>query len=406
MLSLDPGSSPGASTKTRKCQYLLVLAEFIDRFGYYKANQAMSVRKKNLPTGEGSVQTIVIAQYHDGDLSKYWYVHWREGGKTRKKYGKLAHISDLADRRAALEALRLEWQIKLDSSVIDPIIKMLREYLLAQKLERPWRWKTWQTNNSKVTVLETWLDGRKVTKELLTEFYVAARAKYHPLTFNRYIQELGSYFNGIGQMQIFPEVQRIKKAKKMSKPAQWLKKSELGNLQTAIDAALPVLWLAVRIMYNLALRQGELRLMKAENFYLDEAVAKVPAEISKTGMERWVKIPAILRPDIEFIRELAPNEYVFKSTVKSRRAEGLPVGKNYFTRKIREIMNQQGFDEKYKPTYSFRYTMAMRGLKYDKVPVEQMQMQFGHHSLDQFIYYCRQFNVFDMNQFDELFTGI
>ena len=364
----------------------------------------MPVEKKFLPKQEGRV---VKANDQGGDLSKPWYIHWRQDGKPLKKYGKLAHINDVDERRAALEALRLEWQMKLDASQVEPVIVLLRKHLLKTKAERRWRWKTWQTNNSKITVLSDWLNGRPVTKENLKLFFEEWREKKSPITHNRYYSEFLAYFTELKLLHLFPtEHPIVKRAKRTSKPAQWLKKNEVANLKTAIDAEMPLIWLAIRFMYNLALRPGELRLMKAEYFYLDEGVAKVPDFVSKVGRERWVVIPPDFIPDIQFIREMAPNEYIFKSSDRKRAQAGHPVGKNHFTKKIRALMNRLGFDGKYKPCYSFRYTMAMRGLKDDGIDADEMRRQFGHYSLDQFIYYTRQFEVFDMKEFKSKFKGL
>jgi hypothetical protein len=50
--------------------------------------------------------------------------------------------------------------------------------------------------------------------------------------------------------------------------------------------------------------------------------------------------------------------------------------------------------------------MAMRGLKDDGIDADEMRRQFGHYSLDQFIYYTRQFEVFDMKEFKAKFKGL
>lgn len=337
-----------------------------------------------------------------GDLSLMWYVHWRQDGKTLKKYGKLAHIHVLDARREALEALRLEWQLKLDASQVEPVLDLLKKHLLAIKEERNWRWKTFQTNFNKVETFEAWLGKRRVSRDTLTAFFRFLRVERHPITHNRYLTEFYAYFKAIGQLQHWPEgLKIIPKAKRQSKPAKWLQRHELKLLETVIRERDPELWLAVQCMGNLALRPGELRMLKAENVYLDEKAVQVPGKVAKTGVERWARIPNHFVKDMQVFRQLQPGEYLFRRKGHPE----MPMSKNYFSKNIRKIMDDLGFGPDYKPCYSFRHTMAMKGLR-DGVPVDQMQRQYGHASLDQFISYTRQFGVHDLNDFGDKFQGL
>ena len=63
-------------------------------------------KKKFLP----KKNIIVKCNDQGGDLSKPWYVHWRQDGLPKKKYGKLAHIPDVSQRRTALLELQELWQ--------------------------------------------------------------------------------------------------------------------------------------------------------------------------------------------------------------------------------------------------------------------------------------------------------
>lgn len=345
---------------------------------------------------------VVKAQDHGGDLEKMWYVHWREGGRTVKKYGHLHSIMIVDERRAALESLRLHYQTKVDDDLNGTVLELLKKHVDKLKEEKQWRWKSYQTNMSRLAVLEEFLQKRKITKALMAAFFAMLKKEKHPRTYNCYLAEFRRYFEGIGEGGLLPDdLQSIARAKKKSKPAQWLKKHEVMILEKEIQRVEPDLWLAIKFMYNLALRPGELRMMQAKHFFLDEETVQVPAEISKVNVTRFPRIPKTFLPDLEFIRKMKPDDYIFQSKLRP----GMPVGKNHFARKIRAIMNDLGFDESYKPCYSFRHTAAMKGVK-DGVPIEQMRRQYGHHSLDQFIEYIRQFNVNDMDDFAEKFTGL
>lgn len=358
------------------------------------------MRKKNVLPGDKG--TVVKAVDHGGDTARLWYVHWRHGGKTLKKYGKLAHIPDVAARRVALEELRLCWQRRVDASQVETVVAMLRAHLLDLKERRAWRWKSYQTNASRVEVLAAWLKGRRPTPALLSQFLAGRRAVSHPVTYNKYVTCLKSYFDGIGQSHLWPgDVQLLPKAKRKSKPAKWLQKHEMNMLATAIAARDPMLWMAVRMMYNLALRPGELRMLRAKHFLLDAEVVHVPAEVSKVGVERFPRIPKAFLPDLDFLRAWQPERLLFPAALDA----GKPQGKNVFTIKIRRVMDELGFGAEYRPCYSFRHTSAMQGIR-DGVDVREMQQQFGHHSLDQFIQYVRQLGFNDLDDFAMKFRGI
>lgn len=355
----------------------------------------MAADKKILPC------VIVKKQSHFDDLEKMWYVHWRQDGRTLKKYGKVNTFTTVEKRHKALNDLQKEWQKVLNDMTLQPVIRKLKKHLLFLKEEKKWRWKTFQTNMSKIKVLEDFAGKRNLNQDVLIEFFAKLKKDKHPRTYNRYLAEFRSYFKAIEMPHFLPDLKIIMHAKRKSKPARFLKKHELMLLHREIERRDPELWLAVRFMFNLALRPGELRMLQAKHVFLDQEIVQVPAEISKVGIQRFPRIPKSFLPDLQFITNMKPDAYLFQSKAKP----GRPVGKNHFARHIRAIMNELGFDDAYKPCYSFRHTAAMKGIS-DGVPVDQMRRQFGHHSLDQFIQYIRQFGFEDLQEFSEKFEGL
>lgn len=398
-MGCEVGESPGASTNNTNPLKTNHIQNPIDRFHDCCQKLSHMAAEKKLLSRK---QITVKSQDHAGDLSKMWYVHWRQGGRTAKKYGKLAHIPTLKERRLALEALRQEWQAKVGTNTGDPILPKLRALMARLREERLWRKKTYQHNLSRINVFAEFIGERKVTTELIREFFAGWRKKKHPVTFNRYLTEFRRYFEAIGEGALFPtDLKIVRKAKAQSQPARWLQKHEMMLLNREIERRDPALWLAIRCMYNLALRPGELRMLQAQHVFIEEEVVQVPAHISKVNTERFARIPKSFLPDMAFVKDLRPDQYLFTSRLRP----GKPVGKNHFTRHIRAIMDDLGFGEEYKPCYSFRHTAAMKGVK-DGVPMEQMRRQYGHHSLDQFIQYIRQMGVQDLDDFAEKFSGI
>lgn len=357
----------------------------------------MAVQKKFCQDGPG---VVVKIQDHQGDLSKQWYVHWREAGKTQKKYGTINRIDNLEGRRDALHKLQVSWSIKLNKGVF----AILYNHLERERIEKKWRKKTYQTLVSKVQVLEDWMRGRGVvTKNLIFEYFKEKRSEWHPVTFNRRLADLQTLFQGIGRADLFPEVKRIPKAKSQSKPARNYEKIDITTLKSAILEKDPKLWMAVQYMFNCAIRPGELRMLKRKNVYLDIQSIYIAPEVAKTGFPRYAEIPdSFLDLVSKHCEELRPSEYLFPS----RFQEGKPVGKNYFTRKLRNIMDGLGYDEEYRPCYSWRNTSAIKGVEEDNIPLLEMKEAWGHRSIEQFVAYLRRIGARRKKIYAEKFSGI
>jgi integrase len=362
------------------------------------------MRKKNFIPKVKEVEEITVkANDHAGDLSKMWYVYWRQNGKPQKKYGKLAHIMDVDARRAALKQLREEWQERVGRLTPDKsVIAQIYELLATRNREKGWRKKGYATTKSRVNMLVKFLAGRELSKVLLAEFFSNLKANMHPRTYNGYVTYLTSYLNDIGKPELVPDgLEVIPKARKKSKPAKWLQKHEMKLLKRTISGENERLWLAVRLMYNCAIRPGELRLLQAKHFLLDLKLVYIPPEISKTEIERFVPILPVLLPDLAFLRQYSPEQYLFPSPRNPKK----PIGKNYFGKKIRAIMDELEFGREYKPCYSFRNTAAMEAVR-DGADVREVSQWMGHSSFNQTMEYLRQLGHNDLDRFVSKVKGL
>lgn len=357
----------------------------------------MSVGKTNTI----AAAIVVKKQDHGGDLSKQWYVHWRENGRTKKKYGTLAHIADLEERRAALDALQREWQGELNVSIFDTIYTHLEK----KRIEKNWRKKSYQSRRSQIATVETWCRGRGVVnKELLTECFKEFRRLYHPVTFNRRFSDCKTLFQECGLAHLWPDtVKRVPKAKAKSRPARNFTKSELGELKEAICEANPVIWRAIQFMYNCAIRPGELRNLQKKHVYLDLHSILIPPEIAKTGFERYAEIPDTFIKEVErHIKDKKPTDYLFTSPAYP----GQRVSANYFSRQLRPILDSLGFDADYRPCYSFRNTAAIMGVEENEIPLWEMKEAWGHRSIEQFVQYLRRIGARRKKIYAAKFSGI
>ena len=358
----------------------------------------MAVEKKFLSKRKYKV----IKNDRGGDLTKMWYVRWKlPDGRHRKKYGKLAHIHDLAERQKALEELRRHWDFELNGTNSLNAFEKIYDYLRATAQKKRWRKKTTSSYISKIKRIADVLGNREITKENLKDALEQCRAMYHPVTFNRKLSDFKTFLQAVGEGHLFPEaVERIPNAR--SEPARYLMDGELELLKQRILGTDPELWLAVQFIFNCAIRPGELRLLQKKHLYLDEQQVHIPGHISKTaGKARWAPIPDTFIQDLQHMRAWPPTRYLFCSPFK----ENEPVGANYFARKIRKHMDALGFDNEYRPCYSFRNTSAKKGIESGMTEKEMMDA-WGHHSLDQFIYYMRKMGAIGRTAYKKKFKGI
>ncbi len=334
------------------------------------------------------------------DLSKNWYIFYQIGKKKVKKYGSVNRIQNVEERQQALDELQRYHQHLIDMEFIYTVRRQLYDNLYRLKEVKQWRKKTFQTHKSKLDKLAEFAEARNadIDEELIRAFLKKLRKEKHGVTFNRYCAEIRRWLVDIGKPELMPHFERVR-AK--SKPARFLQRHQMKLLQAKIFESDPALWMAVQFMYNCAIRPGELRLLQGLHVMLDEEKIWIPADISKTGLERYARIPKKFMTEIDFVRTMPPSGYLFPSPVNVSK----PTGVNYFARKIRIIMDQLGFNGSFKPCYSWRHTAAMNGVK-DKIPYHQMKDQWGHASLDQFIQYIRQFGVDDRDEFAEKFNSI
>jgi len=158
-----------------------------------------------------------------GDLSKRWYVSWKEDGKWRKEYVS-SDIDTLDERKKNLLVLlkkRQEYFDEVSSSIKDKILGFLEE----KKGE--WRKKTYQTVASKVKVFFENVGIDNPTKPMVAEFFVQLSKKNHPTTYNNYITTIGMVFREVGRGFL---VEDLKKKRAISTPYMYFQPAQIKQL--------------------------------------------------------------------------------------------------------------------------------------------------------------------------------
>jgi len=322
--------------------------------------------------------------YAPDDLGKKWFVYWREEGKRIRKYGSInRQTTAIARRQAAAELIReLKTEQKRSLSKTE---QALREYL-AERVATLSR-KTRSQYTSMANGLFAFLDGREVSEDLIRQYFRQLGGRLHPTTYNKNLTVLKSLFRGIGGDYLFD---RIEAKKARSEPDRRFQDHQARRLGRAIEAEDPQLWLFVKFIFYCFIRPGELRLLKAGDILLDSWDIRVSTSTAKNNKTQYVTVPDVFRPDLEFLYELGPDEYLFTN------GKGKQLGYNSMYNRHREILRSLRFGVGY-TLYSWKHTGAVAMAKAG-ISLKEIQMQLRHHSLDQTDQYLRQMGVRDIVQ--------
>lgn len=179
------------------------------------------------------------------------------------------------------------------------------------------------------------------------------------------------------------------------------------QLRRLIDLAEKKGWrqiaLFIRYMYYSLARGKELAALKVGHNDLPRRRILFPSESAKTGIEDYVGINDRLA---EIIAESGilkfPQDYFVFSNAPSFHGPGpVKVGKNYFYKRISELIEELGFykvNENHTP-YSIKHTGAI-ALYLATRNIKLVQQQCRHKNLETTIKYLRDLGVF--TDFDEL----
>lgn len=384
----------------------------------------------------GRHKICILPQINDyaGDLSKQWFVYYsyrnpRTGKMVRFRTSEgFSKLSTAAARYKVAEKLKEKLTYKLkngwnpfadDSQVIysdmlkyDLIAKedgRLRKsnktinYYMSEFLQEKKpniRISTYHTYNSKFRIMEQFLKKRKLNDNDISEFNDDTARKFISYLFekrnlsnkmaNQYILLFNMFFNHLKKRKILliNPFENITYYKTSSTPAKYF---QLPTLQIVKEAFLehdPQMWTIAQFEFYCMIRPIELRKLQIKNIDMFEATITIPANIAKNGKQRTVIIP---EPFYLYLKEKInimqyPDHYFIIS--KKYEPDTEPVGKNYMWNHFNAIRKKINLPRDYK-LYSFKHTgnvMAARS----GIGLKELQMQNGHHSLDQLNVYLQQ----------------
>ena len=378
----------------------------------------------------------ILPQLNDynGDLNKQWFVYYSyrnpKSGKmvrfrTSEGFSTLSNAS--ARRKKALQLKdKLTYKLRNgynpfadDTEVIysdnlkyDLIAKengRLRKnnktmnYYMSEFLQEKKpniRISTYHTYNSKFRIMEQFLLQNKINDNDISEFtdntarkfvaYLFEKRKIKNKMANQYLLLFKMFFKHIIKRKIininpFEDIQPYKTT---SIPAKYFQLPTLEMVKEAFLKHDPQMWTIAQFEFYCMIRPIELRKLQIKYIDIFEASITIPAHIAKNGTQRTVVIPEplhkYLRDTINLLQY--PENYFIIS--KNKQPDKDPVGKNYMWNhfdKIRKLIN---LPRDYK-LYSFKHTGNVMAVKAG-IGLKELQMQNGHHSLDQLNAYLRQ----------------
>ncbi|MEL6607173.1 MAG: site-specific integrase [Bacteroidota bacterium] len=322
------------------------------------------------------------------DLSKDWFFEWRENGKRKRRYSPINRESTRKARQA----------------VADHVLQNLEQYILpcknvdqsrvevyVESMHGQWRHSTLVNVRSIIKILFEWLDGKELNRKNLEEFFNHLSKQRHSTTYNHYRMWLSRIFAAIDRPGLLVNIPMLKTKKT---PARYFQPHQIEKLRNVIQEEDPQLWLYVQFVFYCFIRPSrELPHIKASNIMLEEQKILVWAERSKNKKTQYVTIPNVFMSCLEFVYDMAPNDYIFPGLYDKSK----PIGRNTMSARHRRILKRLNFGRGY-CLYSWKHTGAIQAVK-NGIDVVQLMIQLRHHSLQETHKYLRQMGVQDATTF-------
>ena len=341
------------------------------------------------------VNGVPVRLYAPADLSKKWFYEWYDAGKRCRKHGTMNRQPTLRGRQAAAAQLMDELKLSL---LPGKSIEQVRVEEYVESMAGQWRNSTMVNVRGIVSRLFDWLDGKQVTRENMEAFFSMLKAQRHSTTYNVYRMWLSQIFKALNNPTLFVNIPILKTTKT---PARYFQPHQIEKLRAVIQKEDPQLWLYVQFVFYCFIRPSrELPHIKAGNIMMDDREILIWAERSKNKRTQYVTIPDSFFPDLEFVYDMGPDEYLFPGTYDKSK----PIGRNTMSNRHRKILQRLNFGRGY-CLYSWKHTGAIQAIKAG-ISVKELQLQLRHHSLEETDRYLRQMGIRDISNFRQQMPDI
>jgi integrase len=341
------------------------------------------------------VHGVHVKMYMPYDLGKDWFLEWKEGGRRRRKFGKVNRETTHQRRLAAIE--RLADSLKLELRPAKSVEQTrIEDYLLS--MAGPWKDSTMVNVRGIINIFFDWLNGRGISRETLEEFFVWLKNNRHATTYNVYRSWLDNIFTAIDRPGLLDTVPKLKSEKT---PARYFQTHQIEQLREYIQAHDPMLWHYIQFIYYCFIRPGrELPHILAGDVMMEAGEIFIRGTRSKNKKTQYVCIPDNFYQSLDYVYDLEAGEYLFPSFVDASK----PIGRNTMYNRHKQILDALNYGPGY-CLYSWKHTGAVMAVKAG-VSVKELQMQLRHHSLDETDKYLRQLGIKDISKFRTVMPDI
>ncbi len=323
----------------------------------------------------------------DGDLTKRWYINFQvwdtdKGLLVRKQYTGMNKYKTLADRRRAskkklaeitalLEAGYTAGESPAASIGLDPHRATVLEAVQLVEDRKRGRAKGERRAEDysrlrhrlkeypALGALPLRLVGPQQVLAFLT--YQEKKRDFGPTSWNSYRNTLSSVFNYLLKLEAVSRnpVRGVETRKKVaSDKHQPYTEAQRQQVSTALLAANDrQLLLFVSVVYYCFIRSGgELRLLRIGDIKAE--TIRIPGGTAKNSKAEHVAIPRQLEALIveHRLRAYPADWYVF---TKAEQPGPVPVGKNWFARRHRLLLDHLGMDSRNFTVYGYKHTGAI-----------------------------------------------
>lgn len=325
---------------------------------------------------------------YNGDLTKKWFVGYRDSqGKQRKIQKGINGQPTAKDRRLFAKEIIENLINKEKARLYHKPRKKVLDYV---ELRRPsWTDKTYRGYLSKCTVFFEWLENRPVNKDTIKLFFREYLMQRKGKTYNNYKVQLSLLFREALNLDTEYIFKDIEKRKDNCQTPVYFSTNQIEFLSKQLKKTDNSLWLFTQFIYYCFMRPGtEVRLLKVGDVMLDEKKIIVHGDVAKNNKTRYVQIPLAFQKVLEVeLKDRDFREYIFHSGNPYK-----PLGNNTTRKRHMSVLKKNGFDTRRYKLYGWKNTGMVQAIKAG-YPLKWIQLQAGHHSLEQTDNYLRNMGI-------------
>lgn len=337
-----------------------------------------------------SEKKIFVLADRKGDLSKRWYIHYKENGKRVKIYGGINFGKTTEERRTI--ALKLIRGLRKKYAQLPKCIDHKELLYNALEFERPQlRLKSYQTYKSKLDHLFSWLANDELSTENLRRYFILYRKHHNQMGTYNCRRMLMTFFKKTNLEHLLAPI-KIKKGK--HQPLRYFQPHQCREILNFLQKNDPELHLHCLFIYFTALRpRAELRQVKVGDIFWGDSKIAIRGEHTKNWQSEYIGIPDRFLPFIVHLKNRPPSEYIFPS----KRDKMKPIGRNTLGERFREILNEMGYGSDYQ-LYSWKHTGAVAVYKATK-NIYALKKHLRHKEIQTTELYIRQLGLSDFGDF-------